>query len=293
MKRKRIIAVFEMALCGLLWSIAGLFIKQIQCNAMVIAGFRSLFAGLTFVVIMMFSRIPFICSRRVFRGACCVTGTFLAFVFANKLTTAANVVVLHYTAPVFILLVQYFFMHLKPTRIDVLSVLFTFAGILLFFVDKVSLGGQLGNVLALISGFFMGMTFLCLGDTTFAERLNCVLLGHVFTAVIGIPFVFGSGNSFTPHSWLCLVILGVVQLGLPFYIYGRAADDCPSLLCSLLSSLEVIMNPVWVAIFMGEIPGPFAFVGGAVVLLSLIGGVLMRATPSRREERRTGASPEL
>jgi len=65
------------------------------------------------------------------------------------------------------------------------------------------------------------------------------------------------------------VLLGVVQLGLPYILFVLSTADCPPLACSLLSAMEPLLNPIWVALAGGEVPGIFALVGGAVVIATV------------------------
>ena len=63
--------------------------------------------------------------------------------------------------------------------------------------------------------------------------------------------------------------MGVFQLGIPYVLYGIASRDCPPLACSLIGMLEPLLNPVWVAIFIGEVPGPFALVGAVIIIATV------------------------
>ena len=64
----------------------------------------------------------------------------------------------------------------------------------------------------------------------------------------------------------CILVLGVVQLGIPYVLYALASRDCPPLACSLIGMLEPLLNPVWVLIFAGEVPGVFALAGACVII---------------------------
>ena len=66
-----------------------------------------------------------------------------------------------------------------------------------------------------------------------------------------------------------MVILGVFQLGIPYVLYGIASRDCSPLACSLIGMLEPLLNPVWVAIFTGEVPGMFAMAGAVVIIATV------------------------
>ena len=114
MSRNR--AIFEMLLCAALWSIAGIFIKLIPWNSIVIAGIRSLIAGAVMFVYMRYKRIGFTADRRSMLGGLALCCTLTCFVAANKLTTAANSIVLQFTAPMFIVVFSVLFLKKKFSR---------------------------------------------------------------------------------------------------------------------------------------------------------------------------------
>ena len=98
--KKENIATLEMLLCAALWSIAGIFIKLIPWNGFAVAGMRSLIAGLTFAVYMLITKRRYICNKRTILGGVLAGSVYTCFTVANKLTTAANAIVLQFTAPV-------------------------------------------------------------------------------------------------------------------------------------------------------------------------------------------------
>lgn len=259
-------AILEMLVCATLWSIAGIFIKLIPWNAFVIAGLRSLFAGLVVLVYMKIRRLRLILNRRTVVAGLCMALLFFCFVGANKLTTAANAIVLQFTAPLFIMVLSVLFLHQKFRRADVLAVVFTMAGISLFFFDQLTPGHVLGNVVAILSGLFMALMYMNLGSCPETERMSSILIGQTLTFLCGVPLLFTTHPAFSALPVLYVVILGVVQLGIPYVLCARAAEHCPPLACSLLGALEPLLNPIWVFLFDGEAPGVFALAGGAVVI---------------------------
>lgn len=262
-------AILEMLVCATLWSIAGIFIKLIPWNAFVIAGLRSLFAGLVVLVYMKIRRLRLILNRRTVVAGVCMALLFFCFVGANKLTTAANAIVLQFTAPLFIMVLSVLFLHKKFRRADVLAVVFTMAGISLFFFDQLTPGHVLGNVVAILSGLFMALMYMNLGSCPETERMSSILIGQTLTFLCGVPLLFTTHPVFSPLPVLHVVILGVVQLGIPYVLCARAAEHCPPLACSLLGALEPLLNPIWVFLFDGEAPGVFALAGGAVVIVTV------------------------
>lgn len=263
-------AIFLMALCACLWSIAGIFIKLIPWNPVAIAGCRSLFAAFVLVIYMHHKKLKWKLNHQSITNGFFLMATFFCFVIANKLTTSANAIVLQFTAPVFILLISSIFLKQKFHPGDIGVVIMTLAGISLFFFDQLSPSGMIGNIIAVCAGFAMAVMFVLSGSSKDDEcRMSGILLGHVFTAIIGVPMLFLIPSAITPTAAVSIVILGIVQLGIPYTLFGIAAKNCPPLMCSILGAIEPLLNPVWVFLFTGEKPGIFALIGAIIVIITI------------------------
>ncbi len=258
-----------MLLCSLLWSISAIFIKQIDWNPVVISGMRSLFAALTIFVFIKLKKYRLELNRRSAETGIFLSATFLLFVTANKLTTAANAIVLQFTSPVFILVFSAVFLKEKLVKKDVLAVVFTFIGITLFFVDDMSGGRLAGNLIAVAAGMTLALAYMSINKGTEDDRMSGIFFGNFITAVVGLVFLAVTQPQITVRSSLYIVILGVVQLGIPYILLAYASKYCPPLTCSLLGVLEPLLNPVWVFLATGEHPGAVAFLGAAVVIVSV------------------------
>ena len=260
------IGIVQMTVCATLWSIAGIFIKLIDMNPFVLAGFRSLFAAAAVIVYMAVSRQRLVLNRNTWVSGILLCLTFHCFVGATKNTTAANAIVLQYTAPVFILLFSFVFLKKRPRRLDIVAVLLTLAGVSLFFLDEMDGGRMLGNILGLLAGLFMGGMFVAVGNTRGEEKMSGILLGHLLCAAVGIPAAAFTENTFDLRGFAFLFILGVVQLGIPYILYALATNRCSAVTCSIIAAIEPVLNPVWVALFGGEMPGAFAVAGGIFIV---------------------------
>ncbi|MBP7403166.1 MAG: EamA family transporter [Clostridia bacterium] len=151
-------AIAALAGCAVLWSLGGILIKSITLNAFAVSGGRSLVAVAFFS--MVFGR-PSRPGKPVFWGAVSAyAGTMLLFVTATKLTSAANAILLQYTAPVFVCLFGWFFFKERITGMDLAATLLVMAGMGLFFMEDLSAGsgaGNIGNLLAIGSGVCFGL----------------------------------------------------------------------------------------------------------------------------------------
>jgi drug/metabolite transporter (DMT)-like permease len=126
---------------------------------------------------------------------------------------------------------------------------------------------MLGNVIALASGVSFGATVIFLRKERDSSPASALLLGNLLTFTIGLPFCFGKMP--TPPEWGALAVLGVFQLGAAYILYSVAIRHVTALEAMLITMLEPILNPVWVALKQGELPGPWSLAGGALVLGSV------------------------
>ncbi len=262
-------ALLQMIICSVLWSIAGIFIKLIDLNPMVIAGFRSTFAAITISLFLKLSKRKIYINKRIALSALVMCLSFIGFITANKLTTSANAIVLQYTQPVFIVAISIIFLKKKFSKVDIATIMITLFGIILFFLDSMDFGGFLGNVISVVSGLFLAILFVMMGEFNETDRMNTILFGHVFTAVIGLPFIFTYLGALSFTNVGMIAILGVFQIGIPYILFAVAVGKCSPLTCSLVGVIEPILNPLWVALFYGEMPGTVSLIGCFVVLVTV------------------------
>lgn len=86
---------------ALLWSTGGLIMKAVPFNGIVVNFFRTVFAFLFFAAMRRSFRIKI--NKTILLGAFCFFASTTFYACSNKMTTAANAIVLQYTAPMFVL----------------------------------------------------------------------------------------------------------------------------------------------------------------------------------------------
>ena len=270
-------AILFLVAAATLWSSGGVLIKFISWNPIAIAGARSLIAAL---VMLVFQRkLHFTWSATQIGGALAYAGTVILFVSANKLTTAANAILLQYTAPVYTALLSVWLLKEKASKLDWLTILVVLGGMSLFFLDQLSVGNIAGNICGILSGVTFALCAVLLRKQKDGSPLESVILGNILTVLIGLPFMFQSAP--TSSSWIPLIILGIFQLGISYIFYAAAIRYVTALEAILIPVIEPILNPVWVFLAMGETPGPWAFIGGIIVLFSVTGRCVIVALKER------------
>lgn len=290
MQKKKTLAIIEMLICATLWSIAGIFMKLLPWNGFAVASLRSLIAGITIAVYILLTRKSFIINRKTLLSGVLTGFVYICFACANKLTTAANAIVLQFVSPVFIVIFSAIIYKTRIRRADLMTVIFTLLGIALFFFDKLETGYVLGNLVALLAGMFMAGMFMAVGNLEGDARFSAITIGQAVTFLVGLPFVLATRPVITPVTLGSILVLGVFQLGISYILYVHASKECPPLACCLLGVLEPLLNPVWVMIFDGEKPGIYALIGAIIVITTV---TLWSAFGDRREEAgKSGHSAE-
>lgn len=258
------IAIASLVLCAVLWSSAGILVKLVNWDPFAIAGIRSLVGALTMLAFIRKPRFTFSLNQNL--AAACYSATMILFILANKLTTSANAVLLQYIEPVFIVVFgRYLLEDEKTTIVDWLVIAGVLAGMVLLFLDDLSFNANLGNVLAVISGVVFALTTIFMRRQKDGRPAESFLLAHMLTFAVSIPFILRAGAPDAAGA-VGLLLLGVFQMGIPSILYGRGVRGVSAISTALITMLEPVLNPVWVAVFAAEYPSSRAIVGGCVIV---------------------------
>jgi drug/metabolite transporter (DMT)-like permease len=260
------------ALC---WSLGGVLIKWVDWNPMAIAGARSLIAAV--FVWFAFPGMKFTWSFYQLAGAGAYAANMVTFVVANKMTTAANTVLLQYTAPAWVALFSAWFLRERIRRSDWVTISLVMGGIVLFFMDRLSFSGFWGNMAAVSSGFAFAWVFLLFRRQKDLAPYGSLFLGNILAGVICLPFMFqGSPGG---KDIIGLLLLGIVQIGVAYSLYSVASRHIKAIDAALILLLEPLLNPIWTYFAHGEIPGKWAMVGGVIIL----GAITWQAVTTKKE----------
>lgn len=266
--RQRRLGTLCVFIAAVLYSIGGLCIKVIPWNGMSINSARNIVALLVVGGYLFISRHKPRFNRWIALGTISVCGTNVLFSLANKLTTAANTIVLQFTAPIFVILLGILFWKKRPEKLEITACALVLLGVVCFFVESLEAGGMLGNVLALISGLTYAGVFL-LNDLPDADPISSVFWGDVLSVVLGFPFLMRE-TEFTATAITSVIILGAFQVGLAYVLMCIGLRTTPAVTASLISGIEPVLNPILVALFYHETIGPLSLAGAVIVVLSVV-----------------------
>jgi drug/metabolite transporter (DMT)-like permease len=273
----------------LLWSTGGLFIKMTSVTGYEANLGRCFFAAITIALLTKFKALK----ADGFTLLCSLfyVGALSFFAVANKNTTAANAIFLQYTAPIYILVFAPYILKEKFRFADLVTVAVCLAGMSLFFVDANSSktasapAPLLGNILGLCSGVCLGGYILLLRHPKALKQnpASSVFYGNLFAILAMLPFIIPNPSVWTGKDVFAVVMLGVFQIGLAYYLFTLGvARGVRSLDASIIGFVEPLLNPVWVFLSLGEAPSRWALAGGAVI----IGAVVVHTIRQNRYRER-------
>jgi drug/metabolite transporter (DMT)-like permease len=262
LRRARLFLLFA----AVLWSLAGIFIKFLSLPPLTIVFYRSLFASLFFAFFVRRSiAVPRVA---LLVSALAYTAAISAFVSANKITTAANAIALQYTAPMFVFMIVHFLFGEKITGASWISLVLGMLGIAVICVGSAGQPDAVGVMIALLSGLLFSIYMVSLrflkefnpGTLTFLNNLVCCL--------ILLPLVGSELSLSLKEGWI-VAVMGVVQLGIPYWLFSKGLEQISVQEASLIVLIEPVLNPLWVALIVGELPSGATLVGGLCIVGSL------------------------
>ena len=304
---------WALVICALGWSLGGVFLKYVNVNSFAIAGLRSTFAFIAMAALSRYlpsfyvkdestGKVDKAQTVYLWLSAFSYAATMIMYVISNKLTYAANVIFLQYTSPVWVILFSAIILGEKNRKIDYITFAGIAVGMVLFFADSLmeNQSGEfadtalLGNTIAALSGTTWAATtlFQRKQQLLIAQRIretgrtpshntsrDAFMLAQIITAAFGLPFVFLMKAGVPDgRSLLFLFLLGLLQMGIPNIMYSIGIKKVTALSASLITMIEPLMNPVWVFIFVQEVPTVKCIVGGLIIL----GFILLREFVSKK-----------
>src|SRR5712692_4487395 len=265
------------ALAALLWSTSGAFTKILtrdtflglnvpEVQPLQIACCRVLFAGLVLLPTIRRRDISF----RPMMAAMAISFAVMnaTFIWAMTKGTAANAIVLQYTAPMWMYLASIFWLGEAADRRNLVGLVIGLVGIGVIFVGGWQ-GGQLAVVaIALVSGLGYAAVMIFLRVLRDVSSRWLTVVNHLFGGLVLLPLVI-SLPSPSASQFVFLFIYGAVQMGIPYWLVARGLRSVSPQEAGTITLLEPILNPLWAFLVAAEEPSRFELIGGAFIVGAL------------------------
>jgi drug/metabolite transporter (DMT)-like permease len=281
------------ACAAILWSLSGLFAKApvfdewpVESRGALLAFWRALFAGLCL--------LPFARSRTWTPRLIPLVGVFatmnVTYLSAMTLTSAANAIWLQSTAPFWVLVVGTLLMGERVARADLVPLLFAMAGVATILTFELNNPAPAGIFCGLGSGLAYAMVVLLLRHLRAIDSVWLVIVVHLATALLLLPYVVWTGVAPRVGQLPVLVAFGVLQMGLPYLCFARGLRTIGSQEATAIGLLEPLLLPVWVYFAWGQAPDWWTVVGASLIFAGLLIRYGLPALRRRNDARPATAS---
>ena len=201
-------------------------------------------------------------------GGFVLSFSFVAFVVAMSNTTVANVVFIISTQTMFLAIFGYFYLKEKVSLIGLTSIFLAMSGIIIMIGDSITSGSLFGNIVALAIPINFAILVMIIRKNTKVDMVPAIFYSGIFSLIYGL--ILTESFVFTRHDLFMGFLLGVPQLAVSFICITIGSRTVESATVGLLMLMETLCAPIWVWLFLNEIPPISVFLGGTVIILALI-----------------------
>ncbi len=271
--RQHQIGLLMVAAAALCWSTSGLFVRNISADLMTMLFWRGIFAGTA--VFGLFFYMEGKRSLVVLRGlgwptlavAVLSAAAMISGIGALRFTTVADAMVIYATVPFVTAAIAYLVIRERPSRSTLIgsTVAMLGVGVMLWGAE---MGGSLfGQFLAVLMTLCMACFTTIMRRHREVPMLPAMALSAWFCSLAG--FWFAEPLSISQQDFLLCVAFGIVQSASGLALYAIGSRRIPAAEATLLAALEVPLTPLWVFLFLGEMPSIQTLIGGGIVLAAL------------------------
>ena len=201
-------------------------------------------------------------------GGLVMSLSFIAFVVSMSITTVANVVFIISTQTMFLAIFGFFYLKEKVSLTSFFSILLAMGGITIMVGDSLSTSSFFGNIIALAIPINFSILVMIIRKNKNLDMVPAIFYSGVFAIIYGL--ILSESFVFTSHDILMGFFLGVPQLALGFICITIGSRTTPSTTIGLLMLTETLFAPVWVWLFLNEIPPVSVLIGGAVIISAIV-----------------------
>jgi len=263
-------------------------------DGVAIAIYRAFFAALSLFIALLLRYRGQVFQR--FRAmeplGTLLCGGFFASASTLYITSLANAPVANVscvaaTSPLFAAILAWLLLRERTSMVVWLAALIALAGVYVTMRDELGGGSWVGTAMALgvafcFAGQSVSLRWFRNVDMVPAICIGAAVMTIVLALIHGLP-------ALSHHDLLLIGAMAVVQLALPLYLFAVGARYVPAVLATLINLLDVLFNPFWTWLGVGEQPTVNAAIGGGLI----VGAVFLAVVYGSRNARpglRTAAS---
>ncbi|MEC8245458.1 MAG: DMT family transporter [Pseudomonadota bacterium] len=265
---------------GVLWSTVGIGVRLIEtANVWQILLYRSMSLSVFLLLIIACLKKSNPIKSLINTGYAGLIGGFALLaaysggIYSIQKISVANALLLFATAPFFAALLGRLFLGEKISLVTWSAIGAALAGVFVMVSDKFGSSSLGGSVAALGSAVGFAAFTLALRHGKSTEMLPTVFLSGLLALPLTGLICVSTGSSvfLSQNDTVIALVMGVFQVGLGLVLYTIGSKTIPAAELTLLSLSEVMLAPIWVWMFLDEIPDKLTLLGGAIILSALVG----------------------
>ena len=202
-----------------------------------------------------------------FLGGFVMSLSFIAFIFAMMNTSVANVVFIISTQTMFLAIFGYFYLKEKVSLVGLISIILAMSGIVIMIGDSIFSGTLFGNIVALAIPINFSIFVMIVRKNSNLDMVPVMWYAAVLSLMYGLfmteSFIFTNQDLFMGF------LLGIPQLTFGFICITIGTRTTRSVTVGLLMLTETLFAPLWVWMFLNEIPPLSVFIGGFVIIIAI------------------------
>ena len=272
----RQLAILLMIASSVVISFSGLVVRLLDAGPLVMNFYRALFL-MGAILVLLFLRYRGAAIVRVIgvgwpglMAGAMLAGAGITFLQSMTHTTVANTLFVLGGIPFVTSGLAWIFLKEKPGRPTLVTMIIAFFGIVIMIGEGFTIGSVYGNLMALMTTLFFSIYAVIVRFNRQVDMLPAILISTVLImAMTGL-----TQRGVLPISkndlWLCLLWGGVMS-GFTSASFIVASRHIIAAELTIFMLLEFALGPVWVWLFVNEIPSKWTLAGGALVIVAVLG----------------------
>lgn len=252
------------------WSLNAPLVKFLTADSLLICGLRSLIAGITLMPFIRWKRLNWTPWMAVYISSYCAL--CISIILALSKTSAAIAIGMQYTATIWLFLANFIITKTFSKR-AFWPVCVIFAGVIFFMLSGTDKSSSSGNMIALMEGVFFALMSVGAKKSAGANPLGLTAIANLATGIFvfaAFPSTAGYIGTLVAGDWWVLFILGIIQIGAGYAFYNLGIQKISAQKASVIALWEMILGPVWVALFLKEYPSPVVLTGFIIILAGML-----------------------
>ncbi|MGN0400350.1 MAG: DMT family transporter [Blautia sp.] len=269
-KKQKLSGGWLVFLGAVFWSLNAPLVKFIHMDPMLICGLRSLIAGIALLPFIRIKKLNFNpwMLLYIFSYICLCMGIILSLSY----TSAAIAIGMQYGAMVWIFIGSAILTK-KFSFKKLLPVALIFSGVICFMLSGIKDGNIFGNLIALTESISFALMTISSQKCSGKNPLGLTCIANLCAGLFIFLFLSPSFSDLihlSDQEWSIMLILGIVQVAMGYGFFNMGVQRTTAQKASIISLWEMILGPLWVALFLGEYPSFLVLAGFMIIVIGMI-----------------------